>query len=340
MFRDAPPAAAGVYTCCARETLRPPEQIKHTMRTSASALMVLGMLVSVSAFGTMPRFSFCKSNGFSVNIQKNSLCVQRIGFGSNFRTSRQPLSMGPATLMGSLDGASSDLYEALTPMEDDGEQIPTGDDEEIDPADVRNFPICEQTMDILAARGITKLFPVQAATFNEIYNGRDVLARARTGTGKTLGFALPILERLLLDKEAEPAGARRRGGQRPSCVILSPTRELAQQVRLHKQRRFATLQQALPSRVLARILIFWDEFLRNNENCPDISRREIFYAARPVCSLLTSSREALEAEASADPHLLPAQVEREIESLTEHCVHKVQHTHTLLPSLKKRSKLD
>jgi ATP-dependent RNA helicase DDX21 len=141
--------------------------------------------------------------------------------------------MNPATILGSADGAASDLYEEYSPAaEQVGEQL-VSDDEEIDPADVRNFPICEQTMDILAARGITKLFPVQAATFNEIYNGRDVLARARTGTGKTLGFALPILERLLLDKEAQAAAGtgRRRGGQKPACVILSPTRELAQQVR-------------------------------------------------------------------------------------------------------------
>ena len=141
--------------------------------------------------------------------------------------------MNPATMLGSADGAASELYEEYSPTEAQvGEQL-ASEDEEIDPSDVRNFPISEQTMDVLAARGITKLFPVQSATFNEIYNGRDVLARARTGTGKTLGFALPILERLLLDKEAQAAAGtgRRRGGQKPACVILSPTRELAQQVR-------------------------------------------------------------------------------------------------------------
>jgi ATP-dependent RNA helicase DDX21 len=141
--------------------------------------------------------------------------------------------MNPATMLGSADGAASELYEEYSPAEEQvGEQL-ASDDEEIDPSDVRNFPISEQTMDVLAARGITKLFPVQSATFNEIYNGRDVLARARTGTGKTLGFALPIMERLLLDKEAQAAAGtgRRRGGQKPACVILSPTRELAQQVR-------------------------------------------------------------------------------------------------------------
>ena len=121
--------------------------------------------------------------------------------------------------------------EDLAPAVRDEDE--TDPDEEVDPADVRNFAICEQTLNVLAQRGITKLFPVQAATFNEIYSGRDVLARARTGTGKTLGFALPILERLIVDFEEASAGTGRRRstrGKNPNCVILSPTRELAQQV--------------------------------------------------------------------------------------------------------------
>jgi len=102
-------------------------------------------------------------------------------------------------------------------------------DEEREPGDVRNFPISDQTLDCLARRGITALFPIQSSTFQEIYDGRDVLARARTGTGKTLGFALPILERLIVDKIAKGTQRRARGSK-PQCIILSPTRELAVQV--------------------------------------------------------------------------------------------------------------
>lgn len=102
-------------------------------------------------------------------------------------------------------------------------------EEEREPGDVRNFPISEQTLDNLARRGITQLFPIQYETFNQIYDGRDVLARARTGTGKTMGFALPILERLIRDK-TEKGTERRSRGTKPSCIILSPTRELAVQV--------------------------------------------------------------------------------------------------------------
>jgi len=116
---------------------------------------------------------------------------------------------------------STDFLGAEPSREESGEGI--------EPDDVRNFPISDETMDALAARGITKLFPVQAATFNEIYNGRDVLARARTGTGKTLGFALPIIERIIKAKK-ENGNTNRTRGQKPVCVVLSPTRELAQQV--------------------------------------------------------------------------------------------------------------
>eukprot|EP00961_Rhodomonas_salina_P041388 557369-Rhodomonas_salina.1 len=117
--------------------------------------------------------------------------------------------------------ASSDLEdsEAAVPVKYDETEM---SEEERDPNDIRNFPVCDQTMDALAQRGITKLFPVQSATFNEIYNGRDVLARARTGTGKTMGFALPILERIIQDK-IETGNIRRKRGTKASCIIMSPT---------------------------------------------------------------------------------------------------------------------
>lgn len=132
--------------------------------------------------------------------------------------------------MGSVESeayAPDDGGTEVSQYDDDDEVLSS--DEERDPGDVSNFPISDQTLDALARKGITKLFPVQSATFNEIYTGRDVLARARTGTGKTLGFALPILERLISDK-IETGSQRRSRGTKPSCIILSPTRELAVQI--------------------------------------------------------------------------------------------------------------
>jgi ATP-dependent RNA helicase RhlE len=73
----------------------------------------------------------------------------------------------------------------------------------------------------LADRGYTEPTPVQSRVIPEILAGRDILAGAQTGTGKTAGFTLPLLQRL--SAEAHPPKA-------PRALILVPTRELAAQV--------------------------------------------------------------------------------------------------------------
>src|SRR4051812_18241632 len=73
----------------------------------------------------------------------------------------------------------------------------------------------------VAAEGYTEPTPVQARVIPEILAGRDVLAGAQTGTGKTAGFTLPLLQRL--QGTAPSRGA-------PRVLILVPTRELAAQV--------------------------------------------------------------------------------------------------------------
>ena len=73
----------------------------------------------------------------------------------------------------------------------------------------------------LARDGITEPFPIQAATIPDALAGSDVLGRGRTGSGKTLGFGLPVLMRL--------AGGHTES-RRPRGLVLVPTRELAMQV--------------------------------------------------------------------------------------------------------------
>ncbi|WP_416886297.1 DEAD/DEAH box helicase [Marinospirillum sp.] len=78
---------------------------------------------------------------------------------------------------------------------------------------------------ILAAleqQGYTQPTPIQAQAIPAIMQGQDVMAAAQTGTGKTAGFTLPILERL---SRGKPAGANQ-----ARTLILTPTRELAAQV--------------------------------------------------------------------------------------------------------------
>ncbi|MGZ6953381.1 MAG: DEAD/DEAH box helicase [Acidimicrobiia bacterium] len=71
----------------------------------------------------------------------------------------------------------------------------------------------------LLARGISDPFPVQAATIPDSLAGRDVAGKAPTGSGKTIAFGAPLVERV------QPARPRR-----PSALILAPTRELAAQI--------------------------------------------------------------------------------------------------------------
>ena len=73
----------------------------------------------------------------------------------------------------------------------------------------------------LATLGAREPFPIQAATLPATLGGRDVLGRGKTGSGKTIAFAIPLVARL--------TGGRRVPG-RPRGLVLLPTRELALQV--------------------------------------------------------------------------------------------------------------
>ncbi|HEX2865151.1 MAG TPA: DEAD/DEAH box helicase, partial [Deinococcales bacterium] len=83
-----------------------------------------------------------------------------------------------------------------------------------------DYALPPEALAALSAQGITTPTPIQTAVLPVALEGRDVLGRARTGTGKTLAFALPIAARL------EPSRER---GRRPRAIILAPTRELARQ---------------------------------------------------------------------------------------------------------------
>ncbi|MGL5859021.1 MAG: DEAD/DEAH box helicase [Angustibacter sp.] len=77
---------------------------------------------------------------------------------------------------------------------------------------------------VLTAQGITTAFPIQAVTVPDALAGRDVLGRGRTGSGKTIAFAVPTVAALTAD------GRRSSRPNRPRALVLVPTRELADQV--------------------------------------------------------------------------------------------------------------
>lgn len=74
----------------------------------------------------------------------------------------------------------------------------------------------------VTAQGYDKPSPIQHAAIPAILKGRDVMAAAQTGTGKTAGFTLPLLQRLSAGPKA--------GSNQARALILAPTRELAMQV--------------------------------------------------------------------------------------------------------------
>ena len=82
----------------------------------------------------------------------------------------------------------------------------------------------EKLAAVLAADGKTEPFPIQRDTLPDSLAGRDVLGRGRTGSGKTIAFALPMVARL------SGAGAANRTPGRPRGLVLAPTRELATQI--------------------------------------------------------------------------------------------------------------
>ncbi|MGH3279209.1 MAG: DEAD/DEAH box helicase, partial [Trebonia sp.] len=89
------------------------------------------------------------------------------------------------------------------------------------PATFAALGVPAELVEVLDEQGIAAPFPVQAATLPDGLAGRDILGRAQTGSGKTLGFALPLVSRLA-DGGTLPA--------RPRGLVLVPTRELATQV--------------------------------------------------------------------------------------------------------------
>src|SRR5215475_14427059 len=99
---------------------------------------------------------------------------------------------------------------------------PSADSPELTSAKTfRDFGITEPICAALEARGITTAFPIQALTLPIAMDGHDLIGQARTGTGKTLAFGIPILERI-----TETA----RQAQAPGALVVVPTRELAIQV--------------------------------------------------------------------------------------------------------------
>ncbi|KAF3454763.1 hypothetical protein FNV43_RR05211 [Rhamnella rubrinervis] len=110
----------------------------------------------------------------------------------------------------------------------DSEAEPSSSADDDDELAVSKLGLPNRLVDSLRQRGITHLFPIQRAVLVPALEGRDLIARAKTGTGKTLAFGIPIIKRLTGDDEQR--SSQRRSGRLPRALVLAPTRELAKQV--------------------------------------------------------------------------------------------------------------
>ena len=86
--------------------------------------------------------------------------------------------------------------------------------------------LAEPLLRAVREQGYDTPTPIQAQAIPQVLKGGDLLAGAQTGTGKTAGFVLPMLHRLMLEPQKKDA----RGRIAIRCLILTPTRELAAQV--------------------------------------------------------------------------------------------------------------
>jgi superfamily II DNA/RNA helicase len=99
-----------------------------------------------------------------------------------------------------------------------GQEAGTGDSAKT----FRDLGVAEPICAALEGAGITRAFPIQALTLPIALGGQDLIGQARTGTGKTLAFGVPLLQRI----GENPAGKR----SAPRALVVVPTRELAIQV--------------------------------------------------------------------------------------------------------------
>jgi superfamily II DNA/RNA helicase len=91
-----------------------------------------------------------------------------------------------------------------------------------------DYNVRDDIVESLADAGITHPFPIQAMTLPVALGGHDIIGQAKTGTGKTLGFGIPALQRVI--GQDDPGYAKLAVPGAPQALVIVPTRELAVQV--------------------------------------------------------------------------------------------------------------
>uniref|UniRef100_A0A2K6TFD7 RNA helicase n=1 Tax=Saimiri boliviensis boliviensis TaxID=39432 RepID=A0A2K6TFD7_SAIBB len=99
-----------------------------------------------------------------------------------------------------------------------------------------NFPLPEETIQLLKDQGVTFLFLIQAKTFHRGYSGKDLTAQAQVGTGTIFSFAIPLIEKLHGGLQDQKRGCP------PQVLVRVPIRQLANQV----SKDFSDITKKLP----------------------------------------------------------------------------------------------
>ena len=114
------------------------------------------------------------------------------------------------------------------PEEEEATPDITGKGEDLDKKSFADFGVTDPIVDALEDKGITHPFPIQALTLGPALERHDIIGQAKTGTGKTLGFGIPVLEDVIAPDEEGYEDLL--NPNKPQALIILPTRELTKQV--------------------------------------------------------------------------------------------------------------
>lgn len=101
-------------------------------------------------------------------------------------------------------------------------------DEDLEHKTFADFGVADPIVDALEDKGIIHPFPTQALTLPPALDHHDIIGQAKTSTGKTLGFGIPVLEDIIAPNEDGYDELLNPG--KPQALIVLPTRELTKQV--------------------------------------------------------------------------------------------------------------
>ncbi|KAF5192281.1 Dead-box atp-dependent rna helicase [Thalictrum thalictroides] len=197
----------------------------------------MASIPGVSSLYQVPSLELSKRLSFPLTLNGGVLSLKSSSSSTNILpiSSKTFLFIPSAIATNNSSVLSEEAFKGIGTFEEDDEfdddEIVESESEETGGADVlaiSNLGLPRLLVESLKKRGITHLFPIQRAVLVPALDGRDIIARAKTGTGKTLAFGIPIIKRLT--EEDDERSMSRRTGYLPRVLVLAPTRELAKQV--------------------------------------------------------------------------------------------------------------